>query len=193
MLIAALVVVAVLTVPLTGGRWSNLAAFRPRGTWLLWLALVIQIVQFAVVDLGPVDELVHVGTYLLAAAFLALNRRVPGVWLVALGGLSNGLTIALNHGTLPARAGALREAGSAGAADRLRELRGNGARPAALARRRVRGAEGRPPRQRVQRRRRRAGRRRVRRRPRPGPSYAGRSPTPPMRQNRAVPAEPHPV
>jgi hypothetical protein len=68
-------------------------------------------VQFAVVDLGPVDELVHVGTYLLAAAFLALNWRVPGVWLVALGGLSNGLTIALNHGTLPARAGALREAG----------------------------------------------------------------------------------
>ena len=111
MLIAALVVVAVLTVPLTGGRWSHLAAFRPRGTWLLWLALGVQIVQFGVVDLGSIDELVHVGTYLLAAAFLAMNWRVPGVWLIALGGLSNGLTIALNHGTLPARAAALREAG----------------------------------------------------------------------------------
>jgi hypothetical protein len=110
-LIAALVVVAVLTVPLTGGRWSHLTAFRPRGTWLLWLALGVQILQFGIVALGPLDELVHVGTYLLAAAFLAMNWRVPGVWLVALGGLSNGLTIALNHGTLPARAAAVREAG----------------------------------------------------------------------------------
>jgi len=110
-LIAALVVLAVLTVPLSGGRWSNLAAFRPRGSWLLWLALAVQVVQFSFFDLGRVDELVHVGTYLLAAAFLAVNWRVPGVWLVALGGLSNGLTIALNGGTLPARAAALREAG----------------------------------------------------------------------------------
>jgi hypothetical protein len=110
-LIAALVVVAVLTVPLTGGRWSNLAAFRPRGSWLLWVALGIQIVQFSFFDLGRIDEVVHVGTYLLAAAFLAVNWRVKGVWLVALGGLSNGLTIALNGGTLPARAAALREAG----------------------------------------------------------------------------------
>jgi hypothetical protein len=110
-LIAALVVLAVVTVPLSGGRWSNLAAFRPRGSWLLWLALAVQVVQFSFFDLGRVDELVHVGTYLLAAAFLAVNWRVPVVWLVALGGLSNGLTIALNHGTLPARAAALREAG----------------------------------------------------------------------------------
>jgi hypothetical protein len=110
-LIAALVVVAVLTVPLSGGRWSNLAAFRPRGSWLLWLALAIQVVQFSFFDLGKIDELVHVGTYLLAAAFLAVNWRVKGVWLVALGGFSNGLTISLNGGTLPARAAALREAG----------------------------------------------------------------------------------
>ena len=51
------------------------------------------------------------GTYLLAAAFLAVNWRVKGVWLVALGGFSNGLTISLNGGTLPARPAALREAG----------------------------------------------------------------------------------
>src|SRR5580765_2977992 len=111
MLIAALVVVAVLTVPLSGGRWARLAAFRPRGTWLLWLALVIQVLQFTFVDLGRFSEAVHVGTYLLAAAFLVANHRVPGVWLVALGGFGNGLTITLNHGTLPAREAALRAAG----------------------------------------------------------------------------------
>jgi uncharacterized protein DUF5317 len=111
MLIAALVVVAVLTVPLTGGRFANLAAFRPRATWLLWLALAIQVVQFTFLDLGPASDAVHVGTYALAAVFLAANRTVRGAWLVALGGLCNGVTIALNGGTLPARLGALKGAG----------------------------------------------------------------------------------
>jgi hypothetical protein len=111
MLIAALVVLAVLTVPLSGGRWARLAAFRPRGTWLLWLALGVQVLQFTVLHLGRFSDAVHVGTYVLAAAFLVVNRRVPGGWLVALGGLCNGLTITLNHGTLPARAAALRAAG----------------------------------------------------------------------------------
>jgi hypothetical protein len=110
-LVGVMVILAVLTVPLSGGRWSHLAAFRPRGSWLLWVALATQVVQFSFIDLGPVDELVHVGTYLLAAAFIVVNRSVPGAWLIAAGGLSNGLTIALNGGTLPARAAALREAG----------------------------------------------------------------------------------
>lgn len=111
MLIAALVVVAVLTVPLSRGRWSTLAAFRPRATWLLWLALAVQVLQFTVLDLGRASDAVHVGTYVLAAAFLVANYQVPGAWLVGLGGLCNGLTITLNHGTLPARAAALRAAG----------------------------------------------------------------------------------
>jgi Family of unknown function (DUF5317) len=111
MFIAALVAVGVITVPLTHGRWSHLAAFRPRGSWLLWIALVVQLLQFTVLDLGPASDAVHLGTYLLAALFLLANRDVPGVWLVALGGLSNGLTIAVNGGTLPARLGALQGAG----------------------------------------------------------------------------------
>lgn len=111
MLVAACVLLAVLTVPLSHGRWSALAAFRPKGVWLLWIALGTQVLQFSFVDLGRASDAVHLGTYVLAAAFLAVNRDIPGVWLIALGGLSNGVTIALNGGTLPARAGALRQAG----------------------------------------------------------------------------------
>ena len=79
-------------------------------------------------DLGPVDELVHVGTYLLAAAFLVVNRRVPG----RLAGRARrrcptALTITLNHGTLPARAAALRAAGPA------RQARPTSSTPACMA------------------------------------------------------------
>jgi hypothetical protein len=110
-LIAALVALAVLTVPLTHGRFANLAAFRPRGSWLLWIALMVQLLQFTVLDLGSASDAVHLGTYALAALFLVANRSVAGGWLVGLGGLCNGLTIALNGGTLPARLGALQGAG----------------------------------------------------------------------------------
>ena len=51
---------------------------------------------------GP--PLLHVGTYLLAGAFVVLNRSIPGIWLIAAGGFLNGITIALNDGTLPASA-----------------------------------------------------------------------------------------
>jgi len=42
------------------------------------------------------------------------NRRVPGLVILRLGGASNGIIIALNGGTLPARPTALRIAGSSG-------------------------------------------------------------------------------
>ena len=128
--------------------------------------------QFSFFDLGRIDELVHVGTYLLAAAFLAVNWRVKGVWLVALGGLSNGLTIALNGGTLPARAAALREAG-------LRVKRTDFVNSGVMAHAHLHWLgdmfavpEGRAAGQRLQRRRRHPGHRGVRRRAQPGPPDA---------------------
>ena len=40
-----------------------------------------------------------------------LNRRIPGLWIVALGAASNGIAIAVNGGTLPASRTALETAG----------------------------------------------------------------------------------
>jgi hypothetical protein len=110
-LVAALVALAVLTVPLSGGRWSALASIRLRHSWLLWAALLGQVLAIEGPDLGAWAALLHVGTYLLAAAFVVLNRLVPGIWLIAAGGFLNGITIALNDGTLPASPAALRAAG----------------------------------------------------------------------------------
>lgn len=112
MIIPVAALVVLLLPAVIGGRLRRLAGVRLRLTWLVGLALVIQIVVIEVFTrpqwlLGAV----HVGTYLAAGAFLWANRRVPGMVVLALGAMSNGLAISLNGGTLPASAEALRRAG----------------------------------------------------------------------------------
>jgi hypothetical protein len=110
--IAALLVLVLPT--LLGGRPIRMARLRLRhGGWLAG-ALVVQIVILEMLA-GPqwLLQAAHVATYGVAAWFLVANRRVPGLWLVGLGTLTNGVTITINGGTLPARAGALRAAGRA--------------------------------------------------------------------------------
>jgi hypothetical protein len=112
LLILACVALALLAAAFTRGRLSRLAAMRWRNRWLLPLALAA---QTAVVEIPAMPRtasaVIHVLTYLLAAAFLWSNRHVKGLWLICLGAASNGVTIALNGGTLPASPEALRMAG----------------------------------------------------------------------------------
>lgn len=113
MLVLALVALAVLTVPLSGGRWAALGEVRLRGSRLLGVALAMQVIAVQGPDVGRWAAVVHVVSYLLAGWFVLRNRDLPGLWLIALGGLANGVTILLNGGTLPASAGALAAAGLA--------------------------------------------------------------------------------
>lgn len=111
MLVLALCVVAVLS-PLVAGRWPKGLVLRNwRWAWLIWVALALQIAAFRVTALEDVTEVLHVLTYVAAAAFLWMNRDAAGVWIVAAGALSNGITIALNGGVLPASAAATEAAG----------------------------------------------------------------------------------
>jgi hypothetical protein len=111
-IIPLLAVLLMLLPVLLGGRPSQLALVRlHRATWI-GAALLLQVLVFEALDWpDSVLEVVHIGTYAVAAWFLWLNRRVPGMLLVGAGALSNGVTITLNGGTLPARPGALRAAG----------------------------------------------------------------------------------
>ncbi|WP_380169168.1 DUF5317 family protein [Jannaschia sp. R86511] len=115
MLITVLVLLAVVTVPLTGGTYRGLAATTWRWSWLLPLVLLTQLVllQTAWVP-AAVAPAVHVGSYLLAAGFIVANLRVTGLWLLALGALGNGVAIVANGGTMPASPEALRVAGIQG-------------------------------------------------------------------------------
>ncbi len=113
MLMGVLALMLIASVPLLGGDLRRLATLDVRATWVLPLALALQVLVLGVAPDAPRPVAVgtHLVTYLLAAAFIWANRRVAGLVLLAAGAATNGLTIALNGGTLPASESALRRAG----------------------------------------------------------------------------------
>ena len=103
---------SVALVPLAGGDLRRLARLRFRSAWILALALAVQVLL--AVWAGPATPLrvaLLVGSYVAGIAFVVVNRRVPGLWLIGLGAALNFLVISLNHGVMPASAHALASAG----------------------------------------------------------------------------------
>jgi uncharacterized protein DUF5317 len=101
-----------LTVPLAGGRLSRLAGLRVRGVPLICGALGLQVVMTTLTSAPHVALIaLHAASYAVIAWVIGLNRAVPGLLLIAVGGGTNAAVIALNGGTLPARREALVEAG----------------------------------------------------------------------------------
>lgn len=84
-----------------GGSLDSLAATHFRFLWLLFAGLVVQ-VGFDLWNPGWLTEtgdlVILVLSNLAVAAFLVLNRSLPGMWLAATGLLLNALVITLNQG-----------------------------------------------------------------------------------------------
>jgi Family of unknown function (DUF5317) len=114
-LIGLVFLACVATVPLAGGRIAALADLRFRAAGLLMAAIVAQVLIVSVFPQGSATfhNAVHIATYVVVAVFVVLNRRIPWVWLVALGGALNFAAIAANGGVMPAAPRALRGAGFA--------------------------------------------------------------------------------
>jgi hypothetical protein len=121
MLILLGTLLALLLVPVLRGRLRNLSTLRLDQAWLIGVALGLQILCISIVPTWPRLPLVlmHVASYVLAAAFVWRNRALPGLPLLAAGGIMNAVTIGLNGGTLPASATALRKAGLPVAQDKF--------------------------------------------------------------------------
>lgn len=113
MLLVVVVLASALCVPLTGGRLALLAELPLRRPELIGGAVALQVVVLALAPRLPYTLGVagHLLSYALAGAFAAVNLRVPGLWVVALGGLANLAAIAANGGVMPASAQALALAG----------------------------------------------------------------------------------
>ena len=113
MIIPLLGVLVIVSPVLAGGDLRRLGDLRFRGTWVVLAALAAQVVVISVIPGENRAALasVHLATYAAAGWFVAMNHRVPGILVVAVGAASNGLTIALNGGTLPASRSALQRAG----------------------------------------------------------------------------------
>jgi uncharacterized protein DUF5317 len=113
MLLLAAATLAVLSVVPAGGQLSRLATVRLRLPWLPIALLAVQVVIISLIPRAwhPALAAVHIATYAGAGWFLLANRHLPGALMLSAGALCNGVTIAVNGGALPARAGAVRSAG----------------------------------------------------------------------------------
>jgi hypothetical protein len=104
--------VLALASPLIAGRWpAGLLLHKWKWPLLIWATLVFQTLVLLIDMPHGLAAVLHVLSYAAAIGFLWLNRHVPGVYFVGAGALSNGVTIAVNGGTLPASADAVARAG----------------------------------------------------------------------------------
>ena len=113
MILVAAALVGLLTVPLAGGRLSRLAQLPFRAIWAVWASIAIQLsITLAGAHVpATAAELLHVISYALSAWCIWANRRLPGMWLVAVGGGMNLAAIVANGGSMPATAWAWRTSG----------------------------------------------------------------------------------
>jgi hypothetical protein len=113
MLMLVVTLLGIGSVPLAGGRLAALEQVRLRQPWLIPTALAVQVYITTIALNGSrgVHVAAHLGSYLLAGAFVVANRELPFIWVVALGGALNLLVIAANGGVMPADADALQRAG----------------------------------------------------------------------------------
>jgi hypothetical protein len=104
-ILGVLVIVGVLLAWQLGANLGRLWLVRLRGSWLVFVALGIQLLLFTPVSSAlrlPLSESkVHVLTYAVLLAFVAANIRQPGLGIAAVGCALNTIVIAANGGRMP--------------------------------------------------------------------------------------------
>jgi hypothetical protein len=113
MIIPILGLLALFSPILLGGRLRRFGDVRLRQAVVLPIALISQVVIIEIIPEANHAALsaAHIVTYAMAGWFVWVNRAIPGLWIIAAGSASNGITIAVNGGTLPASRTALNVAG----------------------------------------------------------------------------------
>ncbi len=82
-----------------GGKLSNLAEIYARGWWLLFVGLGMQTAaNFIGTDQRDAAVWLVLLSYIPLIGVVALNQRLPGMWIAGVGILMNFTVIALNNG-----------------------------------------------------------------------------------------------
>jgi hypothetical protein len=104
MFLGAVFLLCLLSVPLARGRLSALGDLQLRMPGLAVAGILTQvlIISIAPEGLGGLQEAIHLFSYALLGACAWVNRRIPGVPLIVLGGTLNLIAIAANGGVMPA-------------------------------------------------------------------------------------------
>ena len=115
MLIAVAVLVSFLAAWILGADLSRLAELRLRGLWLVFAAPAVQLAVFTpwsptLPDTAQVA--LHLASYALLLAFLALNIQLPGLRVVAVGFACNTAVIFANGGRMPVLSAAWKASGA---------------------------------------------------------------------------------
>ncbi len=118
LLLVGVLVLAVVVGLVFGGSLTNLAELSFRWWPLALIGLALQFVP-AGSHMWAVALLIL--SYVVLTAFVAVNLRLPGMWLIALGFVLNIVVIGANAG-MPVADGALRTAYGRGYAEQRREL-----------------------------------------------------------------------
>ena len=128
MLVSGLVVGLVLGLA-TGGHWQNLQRLDLK----LWPGLIAgAVARVAAPFLGELALATSLGGLALITLVAAVNRALPGAWLIALGSLLNTVVIFANAG-MPVDPGALAASGKPAPTDGLHVVLGPDTRLAVLA------------------------------------------------------------
>src|SRR5689334_12358059 len=103
MIIGLAYLLVLLSVPVARGRLGALADLPLRKPGLALAAIAIQILVISILPTGDhtIHTSLHLFSYVLLGAFAFANRRITGVPIIALGGLSNFIAIAANGGVMP--------------------------------------------------------------------------------------------
>jgi Family of unknown function (DUF5317) len=104
MILCAVLVLCLVTVPLAGGRLSALGDLRLRRPGLALAGISLQVLILSLLPGGSATwhEAAHLISYGLLGACAWANRRVPGVPVILAGGVLNAVAITANGGVMPA-------------------------------------------------------------------------------------------
>ncbi|MHB8916721.1 MAG: DUF5317 domain-containing protein [Desulfocucumaceae bacterium] len=97
-----------------GGKWQNITTFKFKKSWLVILAMVLQLAIFnplwdKYVDAGLINNYLYVLSVVILVIFLLVNIDISGLRILGLGIVSNGVAIVANGGHMPSSLEALKK------------------------------------------------------------------------------------